>query len=314
MGTHNSGRPKPARRLVLRKIARPAALPAKAPPPSAAQGAQTAVTQLPELRALVSPAGGSVGPVLPPSAVPQEAPSFAQVAPNRALYKSAIAPPPPAHWQAELPPANASLPPVVATVPPEPITPAPPSTERRPARLPVTGLVAVAGLALLLGVASFKMAERTSRSTSSILAPVPPQDRAAAHSPVAPAASSSISPEDRLPTPSGVAAQHTAAVDLMPEAPVEALPKAPMATKPAWAARRLDPVATATPHPRIDHTITSAAGRASGDQGAVQGATPDESEDSKAAPEFPPSVPQPVDPLLKAVHDDIEEEEAAHRK
>jgi hypothetical protein len=105
----------------------------------------------------------------------------------------------------------------------------------------------------------------------------------------------------------------------MPEAPVEALPKAPMSAKPSWAPRRLDPVATATPHLRIDHTITSAGGRASGDPATVQSATPgratsDENEDSKAAPEFPPSVPQPVDPLLKAVHDDIDEEEAARRK
>lgn len=179
--------------------------------------------------------------------------------------------------------------------------------------------MAVAALALVLGVAGFTMAQRTSRSTPSTVAVAPLQDRAAAHSPVAPAAGSSMPPEDRPPARSVVPAQHTAAIDLMPEAPVEALPRAPMTAKPAWAPRRLDSFPPATPHPQIDRTIKSAAARASGDPAAVQSAAPgraatDENEDSKAAPEFPPTVPQPVDPLLKAVHDDIDEEEAARRK
>jgi hypothetical protein len=105
----------------------------------------------------------------------------------------------------------------------------------------------------------------------------------------------------------------------MPEAPVEALPKAPVTAKPPWATRRLDPGAAPPPRPRVDHAPVAAAGLPSGDSATVQsatpsGAAPDDSGNEKAALEFPPSAPPPIDPLLKAVHDDIEEEEAAHRK
>jgi hypothetical protein len=118
------------------------------------------------------------------------------------------------------------------------------------------------------------------------------------------------------------ATTHTAApIDLLPEAPVEALPKAATTSKPIGGARRLAPVPALPGSPTARPRVVGPA-VASGhvpDPGEVPTAAPTpttgnpDSEQHEDPPIAAPSVPPPIDPLVKAVHDDIEEDEARHK-
>jgi len=301
METDDSGRPRQARRLVLRKIARPepTASVVPTPPPQPA----------PSRRPAADPpaARQDAGPPSRPSAARPPSPSFAQVDPARDIYESAGAPAP-AEWAAALRPARASLSAVAATLPPEPAT-APPTVvqPRSHSRWVPSLIVSAAGVVLALAVTGIVVGQR-------------PAQPAARGAPATPGPIHAAPPSSLADHPTA-AAQSTAAIDLLPETPVEALPKASVPAKPSWAGRRLDPVATPAQrpaaHPRTDHAIA-----AGGDEASAEQPTPASTPPSVAsataegdeAPEVQASArPPAVNPLVKAIQDDIEEEEARHK-
>jgi hypothetical protein len=113
-----------------------------------------------------------------------------------------------------------------------------------------------------------------------------------------------------------------ASIDLLPEAPVEALPKAATIAKPIGGPRRLAPAAPLPAAPAARPRVVGPTAVASGhvpDPGEVPTAAPTpstgspDSERHEDPPIAVPSVPPAIDSLVKAVRDDIEEDEARHK-
>ncbi|MGO9838323.1 MAG: hypothetical protein ACLP1X_29435 [Polyangiaceae bacterium] len=124
--------------------------------------------------------------------------------------------------------------------------------------------------------------------------------------------------ENALPHSSTLLGPQTpSVVALVPEAPVEALPRAPTTNKARGVGRRVTPAAAPTPSPDT-HALgdTTKAEEGAGTlaepapPAATTGVTSDADRDhnSGAPATIAPALPA-IDPLVKAIHDDIDEEE-----
>jgi len=163
-------------------------------------------------------------------------------------------------------------------------------------------------LSIALAIAAFVAGQR---STSS-----PALDRrAVAASSSSPALAATVLP------PSATAAK--APADLLPEAPVEALPRAP-ALKAVSPVRHTPVAATPAPHHAAPLAMprsldTAPTGRTAADEApAARGPTDGEPGDgnrdeSAAVGPVPSNAPPPIDPLVKAIRDDITEDESRGR-
>jgi hypothetical protein len=329
MSTHDSGRPdqpgQRPRRLVLRKIQQPGATPParrviQRPLPS------VAVPPAPA-RAATLPAAQANGPrvtVRPPS-MPARAGST--LAPPAMHPHPAYEPPPPMPEKAPevVPLARPALSvaPVVATVPP-PAAPLPPQASGRttPARMQLQGrrrrpvlAAAIGGLAVALLTAGVVVGERIASQSSPSAIVAHPDALGAMPAPAA--------PHEPTPTASGTPLERLAPVDTQPPgtSPIQQPPAegatsnatgTPAKTGTSW------PLATAKGGPPKPSSAASSAVGPSASPPLTAAAVPDPSASaavpSAAAliPEIPSSAPV-VDPLVKAVREDIEEEEAQRK-
>jgi hypothetical protein len=302
MGDHDSRGPPPARRFVLRKIARPVVFPASALPPA---GLPPSPVHPPPSRPSSNPSRFAGATIKPPPPIRKPAPSSAhlsaRVEEGQDIAGSAISPRPVEGASAYS--ARGSIPPVAATLPPSlfsATSATPPSTRRRK-----WALAAVPGLTLVLAIAAIGLNQRDSApglTTSTAAGGIPKTVLSEMPEPVTPPATA-----------------HTAAsIDLLPEAPVEALPKAATIAKPIGGVRRLAPAAALpaapTAHPRVVGPAF-ASGQVP-DPGEVSTAAPttgNPDSEQHEDPPIAPNVPPPIDALVKAIHDDIEEDEARHK-
>jgi hypothetical protein len=297
MSNHDPSRSRPtARRLVLRKIAQPAGrLPTGEPPPDAGGSVRTPLpVPLAEIDALVLPKAAKT--VTPAPAV--------EMADEPAVVSPAPKPPVKATYSS-MPPA------VVATVltPLETVLDAPGKSRAASSWKGVIGGT-VLGLAI---VGAFVLGARLSQS--------PPVSPAAAAAGPAPPTATGLS------TAAKVAAQPAPApapTKVDPSPPIIAATALPIAAPPVRWNPPVAPARTA-PSPAANvpksnvavatqpATATSAPAAAPAASAAQTEPTPEDNAAS-LVPVIPASAPPVVDPLVKAVKDDIEEEQQARRK
>lgn len=350
MGTHDSNQPpgaeRPRRRMVLRKIADAAPLlpsapaaaaPAKEPsvaalPPTATARYRTPVAHVASkapvdrtaLRARSSAPAASTTirpPVDPRSEAAVPIP-LTRLHTPRAAFRSAIDFPTPgtADEASVRETSSASLPPLVASLPPgaPPIfVPAPASGRARASRAGRNIMVgSLAGLALLATIGGIAMGRHlampaaASESQPPPIVVVPSPAAAPPPSPVAaPEAPAAV------PTPDPIIA--TSGVEDLPKAAAQPLLVAPPVARPAARPVAMPPPAAVAPPAAAPAAHANIGGPRSQTppEAPVQGSAKDpaEAEESVAAPAIPPSPPPEVDPLVKAVKDDIKEEES-HRR
>jgi hypothetical protein len=292
MGHPDSGRPPRARRLVLRKIARPLTFPVDAPspgPPPSRVRPPSIPPPLPRLPASSPPARNAGATIKPPPPVRSPSASHSQLDDGDDIYRPALASPTVDAAVAHS--VTGSLPPVAATLPPGVSSPPLEAQARRGPRKWALAALPGLGVALAAVIVATVMAGRR----DSHMGPAP--------------ATAAIPPTTAmfglaLPDPRP-ASQSPPSIDLLPETSVEALPKAPTTARPVGGGRRFVPVVAPAPRPIVRPGIDPAvAARAEPDS--------DEDEDSPA-PVTAPSIPPPIDPLVKAVRDDIDEDEARHK-
>jgi hypothetical protein len=307
MGTHDSSQPPRTRRLVLRKIARPAAKPSVPLPPARVAPRPPATARRPPPPA-ATPATSSPPPRFAP-------PSFAGHAPpdtRSNFYRAAVASSP-LDRHIAVSPARGSVPPVASTVPPGPPATSPRTSSRADRKwAPIIAAVG-AGLASVAAVAAMAAGPRTAL----------PGGGAAARAGSTPLANDGI--ELVLPYSSALnePPRTTNAVEFVPEAPVEALPRAPPTTaKARGVGRRISPATlpTSSPdtHPLHDTTADTAAEGAGAlaepaPPAATTTAGTSDDDHNSGAPESTGRTLPAIDPLVKAIHDDIDEEEARRK-
>jgi hypothetical protein len=286
MTTHDPGANRPARRLVLRKIAQPGPLPTVTPPPVRAKMntplPTEGVTEVVTRSDTITPPKPVETVAAPPPLLPVEEP-LPLVRPKLRTY--------------------GSLPPMVASIAPLP----PPAVDlQRKARSPASwkgiGIGTVLGLAM---VATFVVGTRLVKTAPSPSAGAPIQPVATASLlPTADTAKAGLDTTKSTPTEALQPPPVVATALPAPSAPAvgsQAGTAHPGMTSGASTARTL--VArgvTAAPAP----ISTSAPPAASGSQEPA----PQDSAQS-LVPVIPASAPPPGDPLVKAVQLDIEEEQ-----
>lgn len=313
MSTHDRGRDNPtARRLVLRKIARPEhastegarGLPALRPP--AARPALVLDEDDQDEPATIIEAT----PV--PAAPPLPRPSIERFA------QADVAPPlPPPRPVAQ---SHTSVPPMVATV----ITPLPTVLDApRSSRLSSSWKGVIGGTVLGLGIVTVfvvgaRIAGSPARPAAAAAQQAPaPVETAVTFAPQAPVAPQVAVPPVQTGAPAATATAASTAGTAVPVIAATALPPAAPArpVTATTAVARTPPPAAAVP------VVAPVAQKAAAAPSAAPAASAASTAEAQAAPEdsapslvpvLPPSAPAVVDPLVKAVQDDIKEEQGAH--
>ncbi len=341
MGTHDSNPPpvaaraaQPRRRMVLRKIGQATPLPSPASPASPApRTAQARSSIVPTPSTILPPAANEDAAVPIP---------LTRLHTPRPRFRSAIdlSPLPGGDESPVRETSTSTLPPLVASLPPvsPPIyVPAPSRGARSGAHVgPMMVLGAAAAIAALAILGGVVVGRRISppalpaRVAASEMAPP-----VAADAPVV-----SPPPAIALPPAASVAAHATSeqagAIAVDGVTPVENLPKVAVEPQarlvPVYARPAARPVASPSPAavpatvaapaaPKTEAVVRAkAAVEAAGQDGAKNPVSPDEgasplqpSQATQTTQATKPAEPD-VDPLVKAVRDDIQEEEAARKK
>jgi len=348
MGTEDANQPpsaeRPKRRMVLRKIGQTLSpLPPLPPLPSTATS--LAAPALPSQRAatarIARPASSTVRPPPPPDSDPNEPAApipLTRLHTPRPRFRSAIdfpayAPGPAADEGSVRESSSTTLPPLVASLPPPagPLyLPAPPAgsfgsrASSRAKAMARSG--AVAFVALVVVVAGVAVGRRVARTVDEpglhVLATAAPGGGSAERAGSAGAASQPPPPQDGahetaaivLPAPTGAAGMPIEATTS-----VEALPRAPATPLPVRVAPA-QPRPVARPAPSVAQAVTGpirAAGKdpipSDESDDATTPASPKNAKDGNGAQAAPREEEAPVDPLVKAVRADIEEEEARRK-